>query len=178
MMEAQWVLIFAGLAAVGSVVSAVVAGLARRDSRSSAQAAERSASASERSADAAELSAVAGQESVAEARRANDLAESRERAILNHRIGEALTINEDTGRRFRLVNNGDLSVSGVEFVNPLPTLADMPQRFDLPARGSSKHFRLTGGPETERPGFLNVKWDGLAEPVLVEFPYDVTKSIY
>lgn len=104
MTEAQWTLVFAALAGLGAVASALIAWSAKRDSQTSASAAQTSASAAE--------------DAVAEARRANDRNDAADRAALNAELRAALTIHANNGSRFRFVNEGGRPLRGLRIVDP------------------------------------------------------------
>lgn len=163
-------MVIAAVAAVAAVMSTIIAALAKRDSSTSAKAARRSA-------DASEVSARAAVDSAAEERRANDRNDARDRAARNAEIQKALSITEWDGHRFQLINRGDRSLRDVEFVDPPEILADLPQHFALQAVvGESQFFTLTDR-KVKRPRHLQIRWEGQDEPVPIEFPYDVMKSI-
>ncbi|MBA3021430.1 hypothetical protein [Propionicimonas sp.] len=141
-----------GAAVVVSLVASLFAGLAKRHAR--------------RSAD--------------EAKRANDRNEAMDRVELNRSIRERLSISSDTQMRYQFVNAGDRAITGLTVIDPKKRLTDLPDRFsDVAIRGgTSEHFRIAGGSESELPEFVLVKWDGLDEAVPIDFPYDPMKSIY
>ncbi|PKQ22881.1 MAG: hypothetical protein CVT65_11070 [Actinobacteria bacterium HGW-Actinobacteria-5] len=150
-------LVVSGVTALIALVALVVAIFAKRDSA---------------------ISAKAAQESAAEARRSNDRLEAADRAGINAEIRRGLRI-EERDDHFRFVNDGDRPVAGVEVVDVPEALVGVPNRFETLRLqgGRSAGFQLSGGRHAERPEFLMVRWDGLEEPVPIEFPYDVMKSI-
>lgn len=172
MTEATLALILAVVSTVAALTSMIIAALAKKDSGVSAHA-------SRRSADAAEVSAVASQEAVAESKRANDRLEAHDLVELNQEVSEALKLEEDGDGGFVLVNHGGRHVRGIEIVEPPPIpLANFPHALDLAPQGRSAAFHLAGGPKSERPEFLLIRWSGLDVPMPLNFPYDVMKSIY
>lgn len=157
MTDALWMLLMTALLTLAAIVSAVMAVDARRHARTSAGAA---------------------QDAVAEARRANDRNEALDLAAVNAQAQRALTIDEYAGHQFQLRNRGETALRDVEFVDPpAGVFESLPQHFNLQQKvGESEFFTFIGGGK-ERPKFLSVRWEGLAEPVLIEFPYDVMNSI-
>lgn len=157
MTDALWMLLLTALLTLAAIVSAVMAIDARRHARTSAGAA---------------------QDAVVEARRANDRNEALDRAAVNADARQALTIDEYAGHQFQLRNRGEVALRDVEFVDPPAGFFEsIPQHFNLQQKvGESQFFTFVRG-RKERPKYLRVTWEGLAEPVLIEFPYDVMSSI-
>jgi len=114
---------------------------------------------------AAVVSALCAAYSVARGKRAD-------KSQRNDAIRLALSIEQDRNGSFVLVNQGHQRVRKVRFVNPPRELTQLPQEFDLPARGKSEQFRLIGGMQTEQPDYVHVQWLDLDEPVPIDFPRD------
>lgn len=155
MTEAQLALVLAAVAALGAIVSAVIAVLARRDSQISAKASVKAAN--------------AAHQEVAEARRANDREEAASRAALNAELRAALSIQQHHDGRFRFRNEGGRAIRSLRIVDPPASIVDGDQVFEVPIRGDSSQFGVNVD-EDHWPAFLMLQWQGLDEPEPINFP--------
>lgn len=83
----------------------------------------------------------------------------------------AWSIERIGGSRFRLVNTGRETATGVTVTAPHPLFrADFPTDVEIAGRGGSMDFTMVGSLQAPLPSAVNVQWDGHPGPRKISMP--------
>ncbi|MEE1814237.1 hypothetical protein PUR59_04275 [Streptomyces sp. SP18ES09] len=145
----------------------VIAALARRDSKKSAQAAVEAVVEAKRASDAGVRSAVAAEGSLALQRQEAAARQAAEAEAARPRA--SLALHWQGGQVFQLVNEGTASAENLRLLTQSEDVEPM-DPFSLLDPGEVARFMIMTGLGSEAPASLEFTWDGQDRPVRLRVP--------